>query len=129
MLTTSYGYKKPEADDTGDVFFPAMEFNVQRLNDHSHTGTDTAIHAPKTSSITTGSTPGVCTGWAAVSGQAGTYSQTVTMPAGYTYDAVSMEFRLSTGEVIHPTVTRAGTSSYVIYINDNSKNVTALYSS
>lgn len=122
MLVTSYGFFKPETDDTGDIFFPKMALNVQQLNDHSHNGTDSAILAVKTQSIASGS-------WVAVSGQAGTYSQTVTMPTGYTYDACSMEFRLSTGEVIHPTVTRAGTSSYVIYINDNSKNLTAIYSS
>lgn len=120
--TTSYGYTKPQTDDTGDVFFPAMATNIQQLNDHTHAGVDSAILPAKTQSISSGS-------WVAVSGQTGTYSQTVTMTTGWTYDAVSMEFRLSTGEVIYPTVTRAGSGSYVVYINDNTQNLTAIYSS
>ena len=29
MLTLTYGYKKPQLDDTGDDFFPAVEADIQ----------------------------------------------------------------------------------------------------
>lgn len=38
MITLSYGYEKPQNGDTGDVFFPALERDIQRLNDHTHDG-------------------------------------------------------------------------------------------
>lgn len=38
MITLSYGFEKPVNGDTGDVFFPALERDIQRLNDHTHDG-------------------------------------------------------------------------------------------
>jgi hypothetical protein len=40
MQTLSNGYKLPETGDLGDVWFPALEDNIQRVNDHTHNGTD-----------------------------------------------------------------------------------------
>lgn len=38
MIQLSYGFWKPEDNDTGDVFFPKMADNVQQTNDHNHDG-------------------------------------------------------------------------------------------
>ena len=38
MIILSNGYKLPETGDFGDVWFPALEDNIQRLNDHNHDG-------------------------------------------------------------------------------------------
>jgi hypothetical protein len=38
MQTLSYGYKLPETGDFGDVWFPALEDNITRVNSHDHDG-------------------------------------------------------------------------------------------
>ena len=40
MIVLSNGYKLPETGDFGDVWFPALEDNIQRINTHNHDGTD-----------------------------------------------------------------------------------------
>lgn len=40
MIVLSKGYKLPETGDFGDVWFPALEDNIQQMNDHTHNGTD-----------------------------------------------------------------------------------------
>lgn len=42
MIVLSNGYKLPEIGDFGDVWFPALEDNIQRVNDHTHDGNDSA---------------------------------------------------------------------------------------
>lgn len=42
MIILSHGFKKPQTGDFGDEFFPALEFNIQQLNDHTHNGTDSS---------------------------------------------------------------------------------------
>ena len=43
MIILGNGYKLPETGDFGDDWFPALEDNIQRLNDHSHDGVDSEI--------------------------------------------------------------------------------------
>lgn len=119
--TLSNGYKKPETDDTGDTWFSDLEDNIQRLNDHSHNGTDSELITPTTQSIASGS-------W--VSQGNNTYSQVIDVTSAnsaFTYDTVSMEFRLSNGDVFYPTVEKESPTTYTIYINDNSETLTAIY--
>jgi len=40
MVILSKGYKKPETGDFGDVWFPALEYNTERVNSHTHNGLD-----------------------------------------------------------------------------------------
>jgi len=40
MIVLSNGYQLPEDGDLGDVWFDALEANIQRLNDHTHNGVD-----------------------------------------------------------------------------------------
>jgi len=42
MIILSNGYKLPETGDFGDVWFPALEDNIQRTNDHTHNGTNSS---------------------------------------------------------------------------------------
>lgn len=122
MLTLSNGYKKPQNGiDTSDVWFPAMETNVQLLNDHTHSpGVDGNQLFVKTQAISSGS-------WAAAPIGGGLYIQTITLPTGYAYDTTDMWFRLSTGEIFLPSIERVSGTQYKIYINDNSLAVTAFY--
>jgi hypothetical protein len=40
MITLSKGYKKPQTGDFGEVWFPALEDNIELMNSHSHNGVD-----------------------------------------------------------------------------------------
>ncbi len=42
MQTLTYGFQLPEDQDKGPIVFPALEQNIQQLNDHSHNGIDSA---------------------------------------------------------------------------------------
>lgn len=121
MLTLSYGFKKPEDDDTADLWWPAMAANMQLLNDHTHDGTDSASLVVTTQSISSGS-------WGSDLGGS-TYKQTVTLPGTLQFDDISIEIRLaSTNEVIYPAIIKASANTYDIYVSDNSLNLTAVYS-
>lgn len=122
MLTLSYGYKKPQLDDTGDVFFPALEQNFQQLNDHIHDGATSAILPNATQNI-------LAAGWALVAGFLNLYSQTVTLPGVRLYDSTTTTFKLSDGTRIYPTVKRVSTTQYQVFVNDPTLVLIAEYSS
>ncbi len=129
MQTLSYGYLKPQDQDSGQEVFPALESNIQRLNDHSHNGVNAAVLAVSSVAVTTQS---ILSG-AWVSNGAG-YRQAVTIPASLTgatpaqtYDMLGIEFRLSTGERVYPRVEKISDSQYYVYVNDNTLNLTAIY--
>src|SRR5882724_7675892 len=112
--TLKYGFFKPATPDTGDVWFPAMSANMQLLNDHTHDGNTASFLAVMLQTISSGS-------WGAPTN--GTYSQTITMPTingtQMQYDGTQMEFRLSTGERVYPSITRASAVTYTITTIDN----------
>lgn len=122
MDVLSYGFKKPKNPDTGAIFWPALEFDIQQLNDHSHNGVDSAPIV-KTQSI-------LASAWGSDLG-GGKYRQLVTLPntltVVLTFDAISIEMRLSTGDVIHPTIEKVSSTTYYVYTNDNSQTYTAVY--
>lgn len=123
MLTLSHGYLKPQNGvDQGVVVFPAMETNIQKMNDHTHnvTANDGAQLAVLTQSI-------LSANWLAAPVGGGVYYQTITMPTGMLYDSTDIFFRLSTGQIFLPTIVRLSATQYNIFINDQSKTVTALY--
>jgi hypothetical protein len=118
----SHGVYKPATPDTGDIWFPAMATNMQILNDHTHNGTDSALLASTTQSISSGS-------WGAPTN--GTYTQTITLPTvngvPMQYDSIQIEFRLSTGERVNPSISRASATTYTIKTIDNSLSYVAIY--
>ena len=77
MIILSKGYKKPDTGDFGDVWFAALEDNIDLSNSHSHTGVDgtkiTAINL-------TSSTLAVASGDFADQGD-GYWRATVTVPS------------------------------------------------
>lgn len=120
MQTLSHGYEKPQNPDTGDLFFPALERNIQRDNDHTHNGLDSALLASLTQSISSGL-------WVAAPIGGGVYRQAVTVPTGVNYDVCQIWFKLSTGEYVLPSVERISTTQYYVYTNDNTLTYTAYY--
>lgn len=120
MQTLSYGYKKPQDPDTGDVVFPGMEGNIQQVNDHAHNGTDSAPLATRSVSVLSAS-------WAAAPIGGGSYRQAVTVPTGLSYDSCNIWFKLSTGQYVYPSVERISASQFYVYTNDNTLTYTAYF--
>lgn len=125
MDTLSYGYKKPETGDRGSTFFTAMEDNIQRVNDHTHNGTDSPpLPAQSISGVTQSI---LAVNWVA-NGPTGFYRQLVTVASGFDFDKVFISFRLTaSGDYVYPTVEKVSTTSYYVYINDNTVGLTAVY--
>lgn len=127
MITLSFGYQKPQTGDKGSLFFPALEADIQQLNDHDHDG----VNSEKLTSlsITPVSDTIAHAGWIDQGG--GTYKQTVTMPAGVTFDAYAMAFRIANGgnigDEIHPSIKKNALNKYDIFVNDNTIDLTVLY--
>lgn len=123
MLTLTYGYKKPQSSDKGPVVFPAMEGNIQQLNDHNHDGANSAklngkAIAAETQTIAAGS-------WVSIAD--GQYRQAVTCLAGYSFDTIYISFRLPTGDYVYPTIERIDAATFYVYTNDNTIAYTAVY--
>jgi len=123
--TLTYGYKLPQDGDRGSTFFPDLAADIQQLNDHNHNGTNSAQLTIQAIAVTTQSI--LAAAWVATSG--GTYKQTVTLPGSLTYDAISMEFRITSSKhIIYPTIEKVSGTTYDIYTNHNTIGVTAIYS-
>lgn len=126
MLTLSYGFKKPETGDRGSVWFPAMETNMQNLNDHNHNGTNSALiavnaFAKPSSTITSGQ-------W--TNDGNGNYSKLVTVPseissAAAPYNDIilyEMICKINTagttyGDRIYPTLERESATTFTVIVN------------
>lgn len=120
MQTLSHGFQKPGNGDTGDVFFPSMASNIQLLNDHTHNGSDAPLLAAFIQSL-------LSANWSAAPIGGGVYRQLATVPAGFSFDTCEIWFRLSTGQNFYPSVERASSTTYYVYINDNTLNISAIY--
>lgn len=125
MLTLSYGFKKPQTGDKGSAFWPALEDDIQQLNDHTHNGADSA---KLTSASVTSTKQNVSSaGWVLVAG--GVYRQLVTMPGSLQYDDYIMIIRNQAGakEQMYLGVEKASANTFYVYINDNSLSITVYY--
>lgn len=117
MQNLSYGYKKPETNDTGTALWTALEDNIQRLNDHSHNGVNSAsLNATSIVSLTATAASG---NWASYSGPIGHYRQQITLPAGLDFDTVQIGFHTSAGAVIFPTVEKVSDTQFYVYSTNN----------
>lgn len=124
MQTLSKGFKKPQTGDKGSVFFPALEDNIQQLNDHSHNGSNSQLLTASASTAVTQSISSAS--WSHQGG--GTYRQTVTMPGVITFDTHAIELRNSaTNRKLFLDVEKVTSNTYYVYVNDNTLNLTALY--
>lgn len=123
MQTLSYGFKLPDSGDKGPTVFPALESNIQKLNDHTHDGSNSAKIS--SAGVTPGSSTLLAGSWVLVAN--GIYSQRVTLPAAYSYDSTVFTCRLPSGHIIYPTIEKVSATQYDIYTNDNSVGMTVHY--
>lgn len=124
MQTLSHGVKKPETGDKGSLWFPAIEDNMQILNDHSHNGIDSAPILSQNISAVVQSIASAS--WVAVSG--GKYEQTVTVPNSKLFDGSFVVFKnASTGAPMLLDTVKQTASTYKVFINDPGISLTAYY--
>lgn len=124
MLTLSYGFKKPQTGDKGSVFFPALEDDIQQLNDHTHDGSDTP--RLNTTSVAAVTDSILAAGWVAQGD--GVYRQAVTLPGGLLFGEINFSFQHATlGHVYALGVEKITGSSYYVYCTDNTLSFTAIY--
>jgi hypothetical protein len=132
--TLSFGYKLPQTGDKGSTFFPDLEFDITRLNGHSHNGTDsdrlTAKNFVK-------NIQQINSGFSALGN--GLQKTTVTAPSGYQVGTLSTTFPAgstiasirfyitSTGEEISPKYVRLSTTQYDLYLPTSLSDVLAVY--
>jgi hypothetical protein len=122
-LTLSYGYKLPQDGDSGASWFDDLEFDVQRLNDHTHDGVDSTLLSP---AVITGQILNFATAdWG--SATLGLYSQTKTIPGSLTYDNTIKEARLANGDVAYLDLIRASGTTITVKTNDNSQDVNVAF--
>jgi hypothetical protein len=131
MVTTSYGYRIPEAGDRAKGalgWYESIEFDVQRLNDHTHNGIDSASLNVNAFSPYSGTI--LAAGWT-TSGT--TYAQDITTPVGIDdINNFNVKFIFtapvgSVGEVAYLNYDRLTATTYRVYCNDNTAAFTVLY--
>jgi hypothetical protein len=124
MATTlSYGYIQPQNGDKGSVWYPALNSNIQQLNDHTHDGVTSAQIAANSINPGTVSIPSAA--W--VLDVAGRYRQDITVPSGFNMSDFSITFYLSTGEIIQPSITKLSATSFRVFGPDNTLTYTAVF--
>lgn len=126
--TLSKGYKNPDTGDRGSSWFPDLNFNISRINAHSHDGSDSEQIAA--SNLTKSSATILAASWGSDLGGS-TYQQTITLPAGYDMDDVQMKFIISGGTYdgteVFPEVVKQSSTTYTVEINDNTQTLVVLY--
>lgn len=124
MATTlSYGYIQPQNGDKGSIWFPALNDNIQQLNDHTHDGVTSALIAA--TSIAAGTVNIPAGSWTLSS--PGLYQQDVTVPAGYNTAGYSITFYLNTGEIILPSISILSSTSFRIFGPSNTLSYIAVF--
>ena len=109
--TLSNGYKKPETGDLGTSFFPDLEDNIQRVNDHTHNGVNSNKLGPASVDLLVAN---VASGAFAIVGSE--YRTTVNAPAGISIDTTTVSFRdQTTKERIFLKMEKITTTSFYVY--------------
>lgn len=123
-----YGFVLNDASDESSTAWMAnYNVNIQKLNDHTHDGVDSALISSTSFAKTSQDVD--ASAWVLVG--AGIYSQSVAMPLGFEFDNVIMQFVITGGptvdEIWYPQVIKTGISSFDIYSNDNTITFTVRY--
>lgn len=129
MSTTLPNGLKTPSDGERGTWWDQIIDAIERVDSHVHNGSDSEPIEAK--NLTHGSSTLLAASWAAVAGQSGTYKQTVTVPSGYTEGSYSKTFFVDSGSEagtqIFPAVVKASSTTYDVYINDNSIQVKVIY--
>lgn len=124
MQLLTYGYLLPEDGDIGDELFDAFENNIQLMNSHNHDGiTGEKISSANVNKVTQNI---LSANWV-LQGN-GIYRQLVTTVNALEYDDIIMAYRDSdTDERLFLEEEKVTDTSFYVYANSNTKNVTIYY--
>mgnify|MGYP003650924086 CR=1 FL=1 len=122
MQTLSNGYLLPDTGDRGSAWFPAIESNIQRLNDHNHNGSNSEkLNSESTASLTDQILPA---SWAVQ--PSGLYRATVSMPGSLEFDTKIIQLRTN-NKPLHGDMQKVTSNSFYVFVNDNSLTVEVIY--
>lgn len=124
MQTLSNGYLLPETGDRGNVFFPSLESNIQRLNDHNHSGSDSEKLTIEALEGLTDTTSLVPANWVLQAN--GIYRAPVTIPGNRLFDTTTISLRAN-NKTLYGDVEKVTGNTFYVYVNDPSLSVTVLY--
>lgn len=114
MQTLSKGWKKPETGDFGDIWFPAMEDNIDQMNSHNHDGIDSEkidISSVQKLTQTVLNTDFVDQG-------DGYHRALVTVPGGFLVDDFTIVLKdPTTKDQIHAKIEKVSGVTFYIYTN------------
>jgi hypothetical protein len=125
MQTLTNGYLLPETFDRGNTFFPALEQNIQRLNDHSHNGADSEKLNAESFLGLTDTTSLVPANWTLQPN--GLYRALVTMIGSMVFDTKNIRL-VANNRVLYADYEKVTSNTFYVYVNDPSLSVTVLYS-
>ncbi|WP_417353607.1 hypothetical protein [Flavobacterium alkalisoli] len=122
MITLSYGYRLPENKDFD--FWPHLEFNIQRLAEHKHDGSDSA--KIPTYNLKDATVDVLKENWVESNG---VYSQTITIPVGYSPITSRIIFKATEGlldnQVVNCDYSVSGAETITVFSLDNTYNMKA----
>jgi len=119
----SNGYKKPNAGESGDIFCPVLEYNWERVSEHSHDGSDSELL--DSTIISKGSGTAASGSWVA---DGSLYKQTITLPTDATFDNTNIRFKdSSTEEIAYLEYKKVSDTTFDVWTNDNTATYTIMY--
>lgn len=121
--TLTYGRKTLSNGDQGNTIYSALNANTVLDDAHTHNGVNSPLLSSSSISHTTQSILAV--NWVSMGG--GMYRQAVSITGGLAYDSTAIEFRNASGEKMFLHTVKIAASSYYVYINDNTLDITAIY--
>ena len=120
--TLSNGFIKPQNGDRGSTWFPALESNIQQVNDHNHNGSNSEkLNSESLTSLTAQILPAA---WSVQPN--GLYRAAVAMPGSLEFDTKLIQLRTN-GKPLLGDVEKVTSNSFYVYVNDNSLTVDIIY--
>lgn len=114
MIILSYGYKKPQTGDFGDVWFPALEDNIDLVNSHNHNG----VNGEKINAISLVSTTLTVLAGDFVDQGDGYWRAPVVVPSGGLVDNYAIQVKdPTTKDIINLKIEKISSTSFYLYTN------------
>lgn len=114
MIILSKGYKKPETGDFGDIWFPALEDNIDLMNSHTHNGVD----GEKISGINLLASTLTVTAASFADQGDGYWRSTVTVPSGGLVDNYVVAVKdPTTKEPVQLRMEKLSSTQFYLYTN------------
>ena len=114
MRILSNGYQLPETGDFGSTWFPAIENNIQRINDHNHDGTN----SPSLSAASVNGEVVLVPSGDFSLVNPGEYRALVSLPSGMDIDTANMQIRdVTTKEPIYLRVEKFSITQVYVFTN------------